>query len=169
MTVKASTKKVRNNVSTKRVNEKSVTVFSQMFKNFLRLFRANKLEECIRILNYGSGHHSLACVIVKTLWGKPVPADFGNAWDSFPNTGYQKSLPELHVLMGFGDEITYIVAACRAMCRAKASGTLKPSRMYSVLRDVEYVMDRLTTFEASMDTRELNKILKRARKTLEAR
>lgn len=143
----------RNNVSTKRANAKNVVVMVHLLRNFMKLFQENKLEACIRILNNGSGKHSLAVEIVKSLWGKPVPEDFGKAWDCYPNTGYQKSYPKLHDLMGLGDQISYVVASGRAICRAKANGVLRPSKMHSVLRDVQSLIETLEDFTAKTKLR----------------
>ncbi len=137
----------KQTTSTKRVASKNVTVMVQLFRNLSVMFKANDLQGCMQVLNYGDGRHSLATQFVKTVYGE-LPACYEDAWNAYPNTGIEKSKPKLHAIIGIAKQISDTVKLTRTECRAKARGTLTVNREKRLLQEIQDVTKMLTEFTA---------------------
>lgn len=137
----------KQTTSTKRVEAKNVTVIVQLFRNLSKMFKANDLQGCMQVLNYGDGRHSLATEFVKTVYGD-LPKDYEDAWNSYPNTSMERSNPKLHATIGIAKQISDTVKLTRTECRAKARGTLTVNKEKRLLQEIQDVTKMLTEFTA---------------------
>ena len=134
-----------NTTSTKRVNKKGMTVTVQLYRNLSKLFAENDLPNCIQILNNGDGRHSLAMEFVKAVYGE-VPAGYEDFWNSYPNTGIERSNPVLHSVIGKAKIISDTVKTVRTACRDKARCSLPLNKEKRILEDIQDVIEMLTEF-----------------------